>query len=83
MREEEENDMCLAVPLRIETIEGREAIAERDGIRRRIRLDFIQDPREGEYVMVHAGFAIERLSGSQAAEQLAAVREVENAIRDL
>ena len=75
--------MCLAVPLRIEAIHGREAIAERDGIRRTIRLDFIQNPKAGEYVMVHAGFAIERLSSSQAEEQLAAVREVENAIRDL
>ncbi len=75
--------MCLAVPLQIEEIDGLDAIGARDGIRRRIRLDFIPDPSVGEYVIVHAGFAIERLSEEQAKESLAAAREVENALREL
>lgn len=73
--------MCLAVPLRIAEINGKDAIGERDGIQRKIRLDFIQNPQVGEYVIVHAGFAIERLSREQAEEDLAAIREVEEAIR--
>ena len=75
--------MCLAVPLQIESMDGPEAIGVRDGIRRKIRLDFIPDPQIGEYVIVHAGFAIERLSPEQAMEDLAAAREVENALREL
>ena len=75
--------MCLAVPLQITEINGADAIGEREGIRRKIRLDFIPDPRIGEYVIVHAGFAIERLSPEQARENLAAAREVENALREL
>ncbi len=75
--------MCLAVPLQITEINGADAVGERDGIRRRIRLDFIPDPQVGEYVIVHAGFAIERLSPEQALENLAAAREVENALREL
>lgn len=75
--------MCLAVPLQIEEIDGLDAIGARDGIRRHIRLDFIPDPTVGEYVIVHAGFAIERLSEEQAKESLAAAREVENALREL
>ena len=73
--------MCLAVPLRIAEINGKDAIGERDGIQRKIRLDFIPNPQVGEYVIVHAGFAIERLSREQAEEDLAAIREVEEAIR--
>ena len=75
--------MCLAVPLRIAEIDGKNAIGERDGVQRKIRLDFIADPKVGEYVIVHAGFAIERLSREQAEEVLKAFREVEEAIRGL
>ena len=49
-------------------------------MRRKIRLDFIRDARIGEYVMVHAGFAIERLEESQALEDIGAWEEMENAV---
>ena len=75
--------MCLAVPLKIVEMNGADAVGERDGIRRKIRLDFIPNPQIGEYVIVHAGFAIERLTPEQAIENLAAAREVENALREL
>ena len=75
--------MCLAVPLKIVEMNGADAVGERDGIRRKIRLDFIPNPQMGEYVIVHAGFAIERLTPEQAMENLAAAREVENALREL
>ena len=75
--------MCLAVPLRIAEIDGKNAVGERDGIRRNIRLDFIRDPKVGEYVIVHAGFAIERLSEEQALEDMAAAAEVEHALAEL
>ncbi len=75
--------MCLAVPLRIAEIDGKNAVGEREGIRRNIRLDFIRNPRVGEYVIVHAGFAIERLSEEQALEDLAAAAEVEHALQEL
>ena len=75
--------MCLAVPLRIAEINGLDAVGERDGISRKIRLDFIKNPCVGEYVIVHAGFAIERLTPEQAMENMAAAREVENALREL
>ena len=58
--------MCLAVPLKIVEIDGLNGVGEVEGLRRRMRLDFIKEPRVGEYVIVHAGFAIERLDGEQA-----------------
>ena len=73
--------MCLAIPLEITNISGMDAVGERDGIRRKIRVDFIKEPKIGDYVIVHAGFAIERLKKEQAEADMAAAREVENALR--
>ncbi len=70
--------MCLAIPLKITQINGKEAIGERSGIKRKIRLDFIENPKIGEYVIVHAGFAIERMDEKTAEESISAAEEVEN-----
>lgn len=72
--------MCLAIPLKLVEIEGREALGEALGMRRKLRVDFIREPRIGDYVMVHAGFAIERLEESQALEDIGAWEEMENAV---
>lgn len=72
--------MCLAVPLKITEINGREAIGESLGMRRSLRLDFIEEPKLGDYVIVHAGFAIERLPERQALEDLESWEELRNAL---
>lgn len=73
--------MCLAVPLKIVEIDGVNAVGEVEGLRRKLRLDFIKDPKIGEYVIVHAGFAIDRLSEEQALEDIAEWAEVQDALR--
>ena len=72
--------MCLAVPLKLIEINGVDAVGESMGMRRRLRVDFIEDPRVGDYVIVHAGFAIERLPEQQALEDLEAWEDVKNAL---
>ena len=72
--------MCLAVPLKLIQINGNTAVGEAMGMTRSIRVDFIKEPRIGDYVMVHAGFAIERLPQQQAEDDIAAWEEVENAL---
>lgn len=72
--------MCLAVPLKIVEIDGLDAVGEVEGLRRKMRLDFIREPRVGEYVIVHAGFAIERLPEKQALEDIEAWAEVRDAL---
>lgn len=72
--------MCLAVPLKILSVEGNKARAEAGGVAREIRVDFIPGAAVGDYVIVHAGFAIERLSERQALEDQQAFAEVENAL---
>lgn len=61
-------------------IHDKEGIAEAGGIRRSVRLDFIREPQVGDYVLVHAGFAMERLSEEQALQNLQALQEVANAL---
>ncbi len=72
--------MCLAVPLKIVEIDGLNAVGEVEGLRRRMRLDFIKEPKLGEYVIVHAGFAIERLPEKQALADIEAWAEVGDAL---
>ena len=74
--------MCLAVPLKLIEINGRDAMGEAMGMKRKLRVDFIEEPKLGDYVMVHAGFAIEKLSEAQALEDIQAWEEVQNALSE-
>lgn len=72
--------MCLAVPLKLVEINGNDAVGESMGMRRSLRVDFIEEPKLGDYVIVHAGFAIERLPEQQALEDLEAWEELRDAL---
>ena len=74
--------MCLAVPLKIISLEGdgRHAVGEAAGLTQKVRVDFLPGIAVGEYVMVHAGFAVEKLTPEQAAENLACIQEAIHAL---
>ena len=72
--------MCLAIPLKLVEINGNTATGEAMGMRREIRVDFIANPKVGDYVIVHAGFASECLPEQQAMEDLDAWEEVQHAL---
>ena len=72
--------MCLAVPLKLIEINGNDAVGEAMGMKRAVRVDFIPEPKIGDYVMVHAGFAIERLHEQQAMEDLETWGELRDAL---
>ena len=65
--------MCLAVPMRLVTIDGNEGRAEVQGVGRNVRLDLVPAATVGEWLIVHAGFAIQILDEDEAAEVLAMV----------
>lgn len=71
--------MCLAIPVKIVEVNGAEAVVELDGIRRRANVAMIDRPQPGDYVLLHAGFAIEKWTAEQAAEVYALWREMEAA----
>lgn len=60
--------MCLAIPMRIVSLSGPLAQVEEAGVRREVRVDLIESVAVGDYVIVHAGVAIERLDAAEAEE---------------
>ena len=72
--------MCLAVPLKIVSVDGKHAVGEAAGLSQTIRVDFIPGVQPGDYVMVHAGFAIQKLTQQQAEENLAYIQEAIHAL---
>jgi hydrogenase expression/formation protein HypC len=72
--------MCLAVPMRIvKLLEEGKALVKQDDLETEIDLTLIEDPKVGDYVIIHAGYAIDRLDLEEAEERLTLFRAVEEA----
>ncbi len=71
--------MCLAVPTRIKRIDGDVAEIELDGVSRSVSLAMTPEAQPGDYVLVHAGFAISIIDEEEAAETLRLLHELEQA----
>jgi hydrogenase expression/formation protein HypC len=67
--------MCLAIPSKITKIENNMATIDVDGIQRQASLLLLEDAKVGEYVIVHAGFAIQKIDEPAAQETLRLLRE--------
>ena len=67
--------MCLAVPGKIISMEGLSATVDVAGVEVAARLDLMDDVAIGDYVLVHAGFAITKLDPNDAEETLALLQE--------
>ncbi|MFA5356329.1 MAG: HypC/HybG/HupF family hydrogenase formation chaperone [Candidatus Omnitrophota bacterium] len=68
--------MCLAIPMRIIQAAGDFAEVEAGGLMRTVNIQMLPGIRKGDYVMVHAGFAIERLDPEKAKETLRIIDEI-------
>ncbi len=68
--------MCLAVPVQITEIEGSEALVEIGGVKRRVGLTLTPEARVGQYVLIHAGYAISVLDEDEARETLNLLEEM-------
>jgi hydrogenase expression/formation protein HypC len=67
--------MCLAIPGKILELKGKEAVVDFGGVSRTVRIDMVE-AKVGEYVIVHAGYAIEVMSEDEAKETLRILAEV-------
>ncbi|SKA20307.1 Hydrogenase maturation protein HypC [Trichlorobacter thiogenes] len=69
--------MCLGVPMQVLEIRDDMVVAEIDGVQREASLMMLGDPvAVGDYVIVHAGFAISRIDPAEAEETLRIMREI-------
>lgn len=62
--------MCLAIPMQVVEIEEDRGMVEQGGVRRPVDLRLLEEVNIGDYVIVHAGFAISRLDTEEAEETL-------------
>ncbi|WP_352400849.1 HypC/HybG/HupF family hydrogenase formation chaperone [Anaerotignum sp.] len=54
--------MCLAIPTKIISIQGNYAYAKTMGVGQKINIQLIENPMPGDFVLLHAGFAIEKIN---------------------
>jgi hydrogenase expression/formation protein HypC len=75
--------MCLAIPMVLVERSEYDGVAEVDGVRRQISVMFLPDVKVGEYVLVHAGYAIAQVDADEAAKTLELLREYSDAMVEL
>jgi len=69
--------MCLGIPGKVEKIEGLSASVRFGDVLRSVSLDLVADEAKvGEYVLVHAGFALECIDEEEAEKTLEMLREI-------
>ncbi|HTX89545.1 MAG TPA: HypC/HybG/HupF family hydrogenase formation chaperone [Bacteroidales bacterium] len=68
--------MCLGVPAKVISIEQDLATVRLGGVDYKASLKLLQDVRVGDYILLHAGFAIEKVDPAEAEETLKLIREL-------
>ncbi len=69
--------MCLAVPALITKIEGTRATVDMAGVVRETSIMMLPDAKVGEYVIIHAGYAIEKLDEEEARRTIELFKQME------
>ncbi|MCM8767063.1 MAG: HypC/HybG/HupF family hydrogenase formation chaperone [Candidatus Omnitrophica bacterium] len=68
--------MCLAIPMKVEKVEGDFAIVSIGNVKREVNISLLENVKKGDYVIVHAGFAIEKLDKKEAEKTLEIFKEI-------
>jgi hydrogenase expression/formation protein HypC len=67
--------MCVATPMRLVSVSGDEGRAEQGGVTRSVSLALLESAAPGDYVLIHAGFAIAVVDEEEARLSLEAIAE--------
>lgn len=68
--------MCLAIPMKLQSKDGERGTVDLSGARRDVMLSLVPDAEIGDYVVVHAGYALEILDEEEAKRTLELLREI-------
>lgn len=68
--------MCLAVPARVKKIRKDKALVDFGGVKKEVSLGLLSRVRPGDYVLIHAGFAITKVKKEEAQNTQAALKEL-------
>lgn len=74
--------MCLSIPAKIVSIEGNMAEVSAGGSLFKAGLHMIENPKVGDYILLHAGFAIHKISEEEAAETLKLLKEMNDTLNE-
>ncbi len=75
--------MCLGVPARIEELEGDRATVSLEGTRRRVSVALTPDVKVGDYVLVHAGYAVAVVDEESARETIRLIEEAYGTLEEV
>ncbi|HOJ31388.1 MAG TPA: HypC/HybG/HupF family hydrogenase formation chaperone [bacterium] len=70
--------MCLAVPMKVISVKGKKAFADLGGVKREIDISLVKNIKVGDYIIVHAGFAIQKLNKKEALNTLELFKQIKN-----
>ena len=73
--------MCLAIPMKVVEVRGNKALVGQGGVSREVRIDFLEGVKPGDFLLIHAGIAIERVRPEEAEETLRLIRKIADAVR--
>ncbi len=68
--------MCIAVPMKLLKIDGDTGSAELGGIVKEVSLSLLDEVKVGDYVLIHAGFAIQKLDEKEALDTISLLNEL-------
>jgi hydrogenase expression/formation protein HypC len=76
--------MCLAVPMKIKEIkEDKSGVVVADEATYNVNLSLVKEPKVGDFVIVHAGFAIEKLDEAEANIRIELFRELAEVTKEM
>lgn len=68
--------MCLAIPAKVAKIKGTLAEVDMAGVKRQADIRFLERVKIGDYILVHAGFAIEKIDEKEARKTLRFLKDI-------
>ncbi len=68
--------MCLGIPMRVNKIDGQTAEVELNNIKYSANISFVSNLKAGDYVILHAGFAIQKMDRQKARQTLILLDEL-------
>ena len=70
--------MCIGVPVKIVEVSGSEALVELNGVQKKINIDLVPQGKKGDYVLLHAGCAIQKVNRKEAERTLDLLNQLKN-----
>ncbi len=68
--------MCLGIPMKVVEKKGEMGAVKLGGVKKEVSLQLLEDVEIGDYVILHAGFAIQKLDEAEAQETISLLNEV-------